>query len=145
MTAVSRKRLLFAAAAFIAVTGATAGLVTAFYPNRGSSVSAVGSVSAPKLTGLVSQVTSDDPRVEAEALAPGGTQEPGQPRTLLPAGSTITVEPGTWVVTGVDPSGSPATGQVRARLTEPGRPASQVYLDVIDIGGRWLLYQTSRA
>jgi hypothetical protein len=145
MTAVSRKGLLFAAAAIIAVVGAAAGLVTAFYPHTRASAPAVASASAPKLTGLVNQLTSDDPRVEAEALAPGGTQEPGQPRTLLPAGSRLTVEPGTWVVTGVDPSGSPATGQVRARLTEPGRPASEVYLDVIDVGGRWLLYQTSRA
>jgi hypothetical protein len=136
---------MLAAAVVITVAGVAGGLAAAFHPRGASSVSALASVHAPKLTGLARQLTSDDPRVEAEALAPGGVQEPGQPRTLLPAGSTLTVEPGTWVVTGTDPSGTPATGQVRARLTEPGRAASEVYLDVINIGGRWLLYQTSHA
>lgn len=43
--------------------------------------------SAQVLTGLANQLTSADPRVEAGALAPGGTPVHGQPVTLLPAGS----------------------------------------------------------
>jgi hypothetical protein len=64
---------------------------------------------------------------------------------LLPTGSGLTVEPGTWQVTGVGPSGAPAAGQIKARLTEPGHPVSLIYLGLIKLDGRWLLYETSPA
>jgi hypothetical protein len=45
----------------------------------------------------------------------------------------------------VDSSGAPAAGRVRARLTEPGRPAAEVYLELVKLQGRWLVYETSQA
>ncbi len=69
----------------------------------------------------------------------------GQSATLLPAGSKLAVEPATWEATGVDSSGASAAGRVRARLTEPGRPAAEVYLELVKLQGRWLVYETSQA
>lgn len=93
----------------------------------------------------MNQLTSADPRVEAVALAPGGAPLQGQSATLLPAGSKLAVEPATWEVTGVDSSGAPAAGRIRARLTELGRTAVEVYLELVKLQGRWLLYETSQA
>jgi hypothetical protein len=142
-----RKRVVISVAA-VAVIGLGVGLGLVFYP-RGTPLASSSlrapSASAPDLTSLVRQLTSADPRVEAQALAPGGGRGPGQPRTLLPAGSRLAVEPGTWRVTGADSSGAPAAGQIRARLTEPDHPGRQVYLGLIKLDGRWRLYETSAA
>lgn len=137
----SRKRVLVVVAAAVVVIGLGAGLAVAFYPRGASSAPP----SAQVLTGLANQLTSADPRVEAGALAPGGTPVPGQPPTLLPAGSKLAVEPATWEAAGTDSSGASAAGRVRARLTEPGRPVAEVYLELVKLQGRWLVYETSRA
>jgi hypothetical protein len=93
----------------------------------------------------VNQLTSVDPRVDTEALAPGSMPVQRKPKTLLPAGSKLAVEPATWEVTGVDSSGGSAAGRIRARLTEPGRTATEVYLELVKLQGRWLVYETSQA
>jgi hypothetical protein len=138
----SRNRVLVSIAVAAAVIGLGAGVAVALYPSGASSAAPP---TAQALTTLVNQLTSADPRVEAAALAPGGAPVRGEPATLLPAGSKLVVEPATWEVTGVDSSGAPAAGRIRARLTEPGRLARAVYLELVKMQGRWLVYETSQA
>lgn len=124
----------------LAIAGVVAALVVGVLLSLG-----VGSSgkSAPDLTALAKQLTSADPRVQEQALVPGGQADPGQPPGVLPAGSTLQVKPKTWQVTGVDSAGAPAAGRIRARLTRPGQASAEVDLDVFRIGGQWLLYETS--
>jgi hypothetical protein len=138
----SRNRILLSTAVAVAVIGLGTGVAVALYP-KGTPPAAPSA--APALTVLVDQLTSADPHVEAEALTPGGTPARGQPTALLPAGSRLTVEPATWDVTGVDSTGAPAAGRIRARLTEAGHPASEVYLELVKLQGRWLVYETRQA
>lgn len=138
----SRNRVLVSIAVAAAVIGLGAGVAVALYPSGASSAAPP---TAQALTTLVNQLTSADPRVEAEALAPGGAPVQGESATLLPAGSKLVVEAATWEVTGVDSSGASAAGRIRARLTEPDRPASAVYLELVKMQGRWLVYETSQA
>jgi hypothetical protein len=99
--------------------------------------------SAPDLTALVRQLTSADPRVQVQALVPTARTGPWQTSGVLPAGSVLRVEPKTWQVTGADTAGAPSVGRVRARLTWPGQAATEIDLDVVKVGDRWLLYGTS--
>jgi hypothetical protein len=138
----SRKRVLVSSVVAVAIVGLGAAVTLAVYKGR---VSSASPSTAPALTAVVSQLTSADPRVEVKALAPGGARVRGESVTLLPPGSKLTAEPATWEVTGVDSSGAPAAGRIKARLTEPGHPASEVYLDLVKLRGRWLVYETSHA
>jgi hypothetical protein len=101
--------------------------------------------SAPDLDTLVKQLTSADLRTQEQALVPAVQAPAGRPAGVLPAGSTLQVEPKTWQVTGADSKGAPTVGRIRASLTRPGEPASKVYLDLAKVDGKWLLYETGPA
>jgi hypothetical protein len=151
-----RKRLIYGLVFAGALAGLAAGLIAvlAGEPSTSAAVHRVppasrapvprlaGSSSAPDLTALVAQLTSASAQTQQQALVPGGQAGPSQPLRLLPPGSTLQLEPATWQVTGVDSAGAAAAGRIGAHLTEPGRPVASVFLDVMKVGGRWLLYQT---
>src|SRR5258708_1485854 len=63
---------------------------------------------APDLTTIANKLTSSDPKIQQQALAPGGNSLSNQP--VLPVGSSLTLEPNTWASTGLDSTGAPASG-----------------------------------
>ncbi|MGQ0717523.1 MAG: hypothetical protein ACT4NP_09455 [Pseudonocardiales bacterium] len=69
--------------------------------------------------------------------------KPGETAGVLPVGSTLVLQSGTWEVNGVDEAGAPSVGVIQASLIRPGQSAVDVDLYVARLGGQWFLYETS--
>lgn len=104
---------------------------------------ASGHASAPGgVVALAALLASPDPRVQEQALPGDLRAHAGQKPGVLPVGSTVKVDSRTWVVTGVDATGTPSLGTVQATVTSPGKAPAQWRLHVLRRRQQWFLYGT---
>jgi hypothetical protein len=99
----------------------------------------------PDLSGLVAGLTAADLSVQEAALAPAVRAAVDETPGILPPGSTLVLKPETWRAIAIDQTGSPTEGVIAGSLTRPGQPAVDVTLHVVNLGGHWLLAETSPA